>query len=269
MKYFFYFFMFSFAGAQAQNSLSGIVYLYNENGPNKPLANVYIKAINGGTYITKENGFYTLSFSNETNIARLSIRKDGYEIINDDELSNLDLSKKKLLNIYMDREGNILRRTRELQDISFLTLKRRKDRYLDILSKGGIPAENLKAELEKQSGQIFSSDDDLRYWIFDKFGADNKTIEDIIPIIIRKDLDHSNKDFQRIKNYLEKGFADSAVNVLHLSEDFKNAKNNLAEIDLRIKTNKSIRDKYWQRYRHILLKVFTRKWTRHTSLLLF
>jgi tetratricopeptide (TPR) repeat protein len=230
--------------AVAQRKVSGTVYQFKENGENIPLENVYIKVPGGGTAMTKKNGQFSLAFDNSKTIANFTVIKRGFEVINDEQITSYDLTANTSLNIYLDQEGNTEKRIRTLKDASVRQIRERRQYYYRIIDNGGPSYLALKAKLEQENKQRFANEDELRAWLYDKYGADVKSLDMVLSSIVKLNLDHQNARVEQIKNYIIKGDLEAAINMMHLATDFRQVIANNKQINLRNGENKGLRNQY-------------------------
>jgi tetratricopeptide (TPR) repeat protein len=228
----------------AQPRLEGRVYLYQEKGNNRALPDVSIRAAGSGSAVTKADGYYAFTFDNSVDVTALTVMKIGYEIINQEDLRHVELGKKQQQNVYFDIEGNTEKRKRELLDAALRQFRKRRDEYYRVLDMGGAEAEKLKKKLEKEAGKTFASLDEVRSYVYDQFGADEKTLGDVVASVIRLNLDHTNQDVEKIKQYTLNGDLQSALNLLNIEQALVKIRRNNALIKTILQDNLAEKEKF-------------------------
>ena len=219
--------LFSPALAPAQdinkNLLQGTVYQYfpGDNAAGKqPVRMVAIRADYAQPTISDDKGYYQLNFDNVNGTVQVEVKKEGMEVINDNDLK-LDLKLRRQLNIYLDKEGNTLKRQLEIEIASKKAMEKEKNASIAILEQKGANYEAFKQQIEKKTGKKFSTDSELRNYLEDRFEADVKNLSEISGDLVRQNLDNSNKTYRKILYYLQVGAIDSAMQLHDPDRSFK------------------------------------------------
>lgn len=244
MKPAFFLLLFLSTLSYAQLKLEGTIFLYQNKGKNHVLEDVSISALGSGSIVTNTKGHYSFTFDNSVDVTKLSVMKRGYEIINQEDLSMVELKKKQHLNIYLDVEGNTEKRKRELLDAATLQMKKRRDEYYRILDNGGITAEHLKKKLEIEAGKSFEGFEELRSHIYQKFGADSKMLDKVVSSLVRMNLNHTNQEVEKIKQYTLNGDLHSALALLDFEQEFKQVERNNVLIKSAFEHNMAKKEKF-------------------------
>ena len=234
-----------------KNILQGTVYEYNEKGKNKTLSDVVITAPLSQNCKSGSGGNYSLVFDNETHIAIITVFKPGYELINSDKdaynQATIDLSLVKQFHIYLDKEGNTEKRKKDLEAAYDFNAKRKRDAYYARIYKSDIEADKVKRELEKQSGRFFHDIDDVKSYIAERYGANKKIINDLIPAILRQNLDHSTEEVGKYKRLILEGKDDAILKIiaaLDLKKDSINAVEQNRTIANMLEISKNKKEKF-------------------------
>ncbi len=229
------YFLFSFHSAAQQVDLDGTVSIHNSGyHTNKVqfLENVLISAPFSKPGVSDAHGHFKLTvvgIPTGTNL-KLSVEKQGYEIVNSKMLEHVVLGSKAQVHVFLIEKGGLIAAQLELLNISKAALYQRRDSIIQVLRSDQIESEKMIKSLEERFQQEITNREVAEQLLNSRIYELEKQLPAFTLKLAQQNLDYASDIYIAAYEYFLEGDIEKVIQLLNnktLSEITQNAKEQL------------------------------------------
>ena len=190
------------------------------NGPIEYVKNVKVNTELSPSGITDNKGRLELNFIDvePNSIINLIVEKNGYEVVNKDVISDLQISKNPSIHIFLAEKGKLEKMEKHLFEFSLRNMRERKDSIFHLLNLKAVSEKSIVEELENNLGQKISDEMEAKLLL-------NQSIKDLeyeLPKLVHQmavvNLDFASGRYKKAYEFFTKDQLEQAIEILDEKE---------------------------------------------------
>ncbi|MFK7774287.1 MAG: SH3 domain-containing protein [Saprospiraceae bacterium] len=230
------FVFFSFFVTAQDYQLNGRVSILNsrlDNGPIKYVKDVKISNELSPTRLTDYKGRFELNFIDHdpNSIINLKVEKEGYEVVNQDVLNDIQISKNPTIRIFLAKKGKVERKKKGLLKFSQTLISTRKDSIFHLLNLKAVLKDEVIGKLESNFGQKISDEMEAKLLLNQAIQDLQTELPDLIYQMASVNLDFASDRYKNATILFQKNQLERAIDLLDEKELDTSFKNILASLD--------------------------------------